>query len=134
MTRALRVLLVEDDPPTTDFMQMALALRGHAVTACADGAEALALLEARPTAFDVVLLDMAMPVMDGVETVRRLRRRAETRELPIVAISAKASGKTCDEAMAAGVDLYLRKPCFEESIVAAIWEAIELRVAKRPVE
>jgi CheY-like chemotaxis protein len=80
-----RVLLAEDDPVMQRAGAAALSRRGYSVTVAEDGAKALALASTQKP--DLVLLDLLMPLMDGLEVLRALRADAETRSLPVVILS-----------------------------------------------
>jgi two-component system sensor histidine kinase/response regulator len=88
-----------------------LEKRGHAVVVTANGAEALAALDRQP--FDLVLMDVQMPDMDGLEATAEIRRREAQRglpHLPIVALTAHAMKGDQERCMAAGMDGYVSKP------------------------
>ena len=107
----LSVLLAEDNEVNQLVVGDLLRGEGHRVTAVGNGAEAVAAAVAGT--FDVVLMDMQMPEMDGIEATRRIRQReAETGDghLPIVALTAHAQPQHRGEAEDAGVDGYLTKP------------------------
>jgi CheY-like chemotaxis protein len=97
-----------------------LRKRGHEVTVAGDGAAALAALEGGT--FDLVLLDVQMPVLDGLETARRLRaREAGTgRHLPVIAMTAYAMTGDREKCLAAGMDGYIAKPVRAAELFAAI--------------
>lgn len=104
-----RVLVVEDDPVNGELVETLLQRRGYRVELVADGAGALARIDGR--SFDVVLVDLRMPGMDGIEFSRRVRGRASGSErVPIVALTASADTDCRSEALAAGMDAFLSKP------------------------
>ena len=105
---ALKVLLVEDHPVNQRLAIQLLERWGHAVTLADNGEQALALL-ARER-YDLVLMDMMMPVLDGLETTRRYRASERGPRTPIVAMTAKAMQGDRDSCLAAGMDDYLSKP------------------------
>ena len=107
MTRPT-VLVVEDDQIARDIARLACAELGCAVTEAEDGEKALKL--ARKNVPDLILLDLALPGLDGWEVARRLRASARTREVPIVAVTAHVLKEGLDEALAAGVRECLLKP------------------------
>ncbi|WP_051307201.1 PAS domain S-box protein [Desulfomicrobium escambiense] len=110
--RELRVLLVEDDEVNLLCGQRLLSRSGHAVTTARNGQEALEVLRARRD-FDVVLMDIQMPVLDGIQTVRAIRRAAPfeaVADIPIIALTAHAMAGDREKFMAAGMDGYLSKP------------------------
>lgn len=100
---------------------VALLLRSMNVelTEAADGAEALGCLHSEP--FDVVLLDMLMPVMDGVQTIRRIRTSEQAwASIPVIAISAGALGDDAKRYLQLGMDGYLAKPLTAEALGAEL--------------
>ena len=103
-----RILLVEDNEMSRDVLTRRLTRRGHTVLIATDGAEAIAT--ARAEALDIVLMDLAMPVIDGWEAARRLRAGAATGRLPIIALTAHAMVGDRERALAAGCDDYDTKP------------------------
>ena len=114
------VLLVEDNPTNQRVAQLYLERAGCEVTMAADGREALAALESRR--FDIVLMDVQMPVMDGLEATRRIRERESTggRRTPIVALTANAMKQQIDECKANGMDDVLPKPIDREQLGAML--------------
>jgi two-component system, cell cycle response regulator DivK len=108
------VLLVEDDPDTREMYAEYLSYSGCTVTAAASARGALAsLTDDRP---DVVVTDIAMPGMDGLELSRRLRANHQTRDIPIIAVSGQAS----DRAREAGANIVLDKPCEPDTLLHVI--------------
>ncbi len=104
-----KVLLVEDNPINQAVAEGMLLKLGYDVCVVPDGQEALERLEAEP--FDLVFMDMQMPVLDGVATTREIRRReGTTRRIPIVAMTASAMAEDRDQCFAAGMDDHLAKP------------------------
>ncbi|WP_284245808.1 response regulator, partial [Methylobacterium haplocladii] len=111
--RGRRVLLAEDNPINALLATKALERLGATVTLARDGIEALAAIEASPTPFDLALIDIRMPGLDGLETVRRIRtREAEGAPVPhrLVALTANAAGEDERAARQAGFDAFLPKP------------------------
>ena len=108
---ALRVLLAEDHPINQKVVQLILAPLGAEITVTEDGAQALAAFQTRP--FDLVLMDMQMPVMDGLTATMALRdeeRRRGGGRTPIIMLSANAMTQHRRDAMAAGADHHIAKP------------------------
>jgi CheY-like chemotaxis protein len=107
---ALRVLLVEDNPTNQRLTQRLLEKRGHAVTLADNGREALQVLAAG--GFDVVLMDVQMPEMDGFEATAAIRAGEEGSgaHQPIVAMTAHAMKGDEARCLAAGMDAYVAKP------------------------
>jgi len=108
--RALQVLLVEDNPVNQTLTMRLLKKRGHQATLAKDGREALAASEAG--AFDLVLMDIEMPEMDGFAATQAIREREKARgaHLPIVAMTAHAMQGFKERCLAAGMDDYVTKP------------------------
>jgi two-component system sensor histidine kinase/response regulator len=116
----LRVLLVEDTLINQRLAVAMLAKRGHTTELVVNGKEALAALERQ--AFDVVLMDVQMPEMNGFEATRRIREREQTgARIPIIAMTAHAMKGDRERCLEAGMDAYVSKPIRTE----ALWEAID---------
>lgn len=118
MPRPLNILVVDDEPTNREVAEVILVGEGHAVTCAENGQEALDLVERQR--FDLVLMDILMPVMSGLEAIQRLRANAETRQLPIMCVSAKASGSNEKQGFEAGCDYYLKKPYKRKELLEAL--------------
>jgi CheY-like chemotaxis protein len=104
-----RVLLAEDNPVNRQVAVAMLGRSGYQIDEVVDGAEAVAAIEAR--AYDLVLMDVQMPVMDGVEATRRIRALPGARSgVPIIALTAHAMSGAREQYIAAGMNDYLSKP------------------------
>ena len=116
----LRLLVAEDNPVNQKLIRILLEKRGHLVRLTGNGAEALAALEREP--FDLLLLDIEMPVMNGLETCRRIRAREEQTggHLPIVAMTAHVLSGDRERCTEAGMDGYVSKPIQPQEFDAAI--------------
>jgi len=107
--RALRVLVAEDNEINRDIVVTMLERAGHSVTAVADGVQAVRAVEERP--FDLVLMDVEMPVMDGVAATQRIRAMSDdAARVPIVALTGNAMPGHQAEYLDAGMNAYLSKP------------------------
>jgi two-component system, cell cycle response regulator DivK len=104
----MRILLVEDAPFLRYAFGRLLRMHGFEVMEANDGREALECVPAFHP--EMVVTDLRMPVMDGVELIRRLRADPETADLPVLAIAADASDQTEDRARAAGAVDFIPKP------------------------
>jgi two-component system, OmpR family, response regulator MtrA len=102
------VLVVDDDADILSLVKAVLERSGHEVVAVRDGAEALASARARKP--DLAVLDIAMPEVDGLEVLRRLRDDATTSDLPVVLLSARAQEADVERGFAIGATAYLKKP------------------------
>ena len=104
----LTVLVVEDFEDTRYLMRMELEKRGYRVVEAVNGEEGVArALQDRP---NIVLMDIGLPVLDGIEATRRLRAREEMRDTLIVALTAHHETEYRANALSAGCDAYLTKP------------------------
>jgi CheY-like chemotaxis protein len=108
------ILVVEDEEPVQQLVADLLDGEGYHVLVAADGAQALALVLADCP--DLVLTDLMMPVMDGVELCRRLRADEQTRQVPIVVMT--AAGRAQSEA--ARADAYVAKPFDLDALLAIV--------------
>ncbi|MFC7475182.1 ATP-binding protein [Dankookia sp. GCM10030260] len=118
----LDVLVVDDVAPNRELIRAFLAAAGHRPALAADGAAALALVAERR--FDLILMDVSMPGMDGLEATRRIRAGAgPNARTPILALSAAATGDEVEDALAAGMDSHLAKPIDRAALLAAVRRA-----------
>jgi len=115
-----RILVVEDNPVNQVLARRLLTKRGHAVTTAANGLEALVALEREP--FDLILMDVQMPEMDGFEATSEIRGREQTtgRHLPIIAMTAHAMKGDEEQCLRAGMDGYITKPIRPEELFRII--------------
>jgi two-component system OmpR family response regulator len=113
---AVRVLVVDDEPTLTDLMLMALKYEGWDVKSAADGASAIkAAREWRP---DVVILDVMLPDIDGLQVLRRIRQ--DDRRVPVLFLTAKDAVEDRIAGITAGGDDYVTKPFSLEEVVARL--------------
>lgn len=118
-----RVLLVEDHPLNTLVAQNLLTKRGIVVTHAENGAEALRCFsESEPGRFDAILMDIRMPVMDGIEATVRIRglERADAKTVPIIAMTANAYEEDRKKTKNAGMDAHLAKPIEPKLLFATL--------------
>jgi CheY-like chemotaxis protein len=124
---ALHILIVEDDPASVLLTQKILESEGHHVLVVANGAEALTLNA--QDAFDLILMDLQMPTMDGLEATRRIREMENgATQTPIIALSAHAMEHDIDACMAAGMNAYISKPVTREELIGAIQQVMRDRI------
>jgi PAS domain S-box-containing protein len=118
--RPLAILVAEDNPLNRRLLHRMLERHGHAVTLAANGAEAVARVQEKE--FDLILMDIQMPEMDGFEATRRVREtEAGTgRRTPIVAVTAHAMLGFRERALGAGMDDYISKPVLPAELSAAL--------------
>jgi CheY-like chemotaxis protein len=105
-----RVLLIEDNEVNQELIARYLQLFGHEVTIVGDGLTGLGRAQKCPAGFDVVLLDMNLPDLDGWEVARRMKADARSSRLPIIAVTAHAMVGDREKVLAAGCDDYTTKP------------------------
>jgi CheY-like chemotaxis protein/signal transduction histidine kinase/CHASE3 domain sensor protein len=117
-----RVLVVEDDVRNVFALSSVLEPRGAVVEIARNGREALDLLRTKPEV-DLVLMDIMMPEMDGIEATRELRKDPRFAKLPIIALTAKAMSDDRDKCLAAGANDYIAKPLDVDKLLslARIW-------------
>jgi two-component system sensor histidine kinase EvgS len=121
----LNILLAEDDEVNALTIQRAMEKAGHRVTLAGDGRACLEALAAED--FDVVLMDIMMPVMDGMEAARAIRdpaRFGARSGVPIIALTAHAMLGDREKFLAAGMDGYLAKPLALEEVRRAVLQAV----------
>ncbi len=121
--RPLNILIAEDSEDNRFLLQAHLSKTEHRVSMAKDGAEAVDLFESRPGEFDLVLMDMQMPVMDGYEATRRLRAFEETTGIPpvpVIALTAYALKEEIQKSLDAGCDGHLTKPIKRKTFLEAI--------------
>ena len=112
----MRVLLVEDDPKLREPLARALRAADYAVDEADNGRDALYLGQEEP--FDVVVLDLGLPVLDGLSVLRRWREAGRT--MPVLILTARASWHEKVEGIDAGADDYLTKPFHTEELLARL--------------
>jgi len=116
----LHYLVVDDSDMNRDLLERALGREGARVTLAADGRQALEQLRAQPNGFAAVLMDIQMPVMDGLAATRAIRAELALPDLPVIAVSAAVLAEQQQAARAAGVDEVLTKPIDLEELVAVL--------------
>lgn len=125
----LRILLADDDGVGVRITRAMLERRHHSVTCCPDGQSVLTALAENPTGFDLILMDLMMPGIDGVEAARQIRHSdAAYSEIPILAASAHAMPDATGLCQEAGINGYLSKPFsrrqLEDAITVVIGQSV----------
>ena len=125
----MKILVVEDEPVLRDGLTDLLKGAGHAVTPVGDGAEAAARGTGEP--FDLVLLDLMLPKLDGIEVCRRLRKARP--EMPVLMLTARGAEEDKVRGLKMGADDYVTKPFGARELLARV-EALGRRAGRGPAE
>lgn len=123
MTEPLRALVVDDIPANRMLAEAMLCELGWLVTTAVDGREALQVLDRAP--FDLVVLDISMPGMSGIEMCHRIRANSAYAELPVIAYTAHAQPEDRRNFIASGFNEVLIKPINREALVSAVASATQ---------
>src|SRR5215831_145497 len=119
------ILVVDDVPDNVDILQMRLEAQGYAVATAGDGVEALE--KTRELKPDLVLLDIMMPKLDGIETVQRLKADASLPFIPVILVTAKADDKDVIAGLESGGDDYLTKPVDHAALSARVRSMLRIK-------
>jgi CheY-like chemotaxis protein/HPt (histidine-containing phosphotransfer) domain-containing protein len=121
-----RLLLAEDNPINQKLARAVLEKMGHSVTIVGDGKKALETLNADEKGFDLILMDIQMPEMDGMEATANIRKQEQATGLhmPIIAMTANAMAGDKEECLAGGMDGYVSKPINRDLLAAEIQRLI----------
>ena len=124
-----RILIVDDEPDTVELISFNLRSAGYEAFAAADGGEALR--KARDARPDLIILDLMMPELDGLEVNKLLRADPRTAAIPVIVFSMLAAAQRASEA---GANAFLRKPLVESLFMAAVQNAILPQLATRETQ
>ncbi|MCP4112882.1 MAG: response regulator [Desulfobacteraceae bacterium] len=127
-----KILIVDDEPVNLQVLKNQLSSQNYSVTLTADGAEALAASEDRH--FDLVLLDIMMPRMSGYEVCRRMRKKYQANELPVMMLTARNQINDLVAGFQAGANDYLTKPFIKEELLARVETHIRLKQLNHELE
>ncbi len=118
MPGQMQVLLVEDEPAQREMLAYNLEAEGYAVRRAQNGEEAMLLIdEAAP---DLIILDWMMPLMSGIEVCRRVKTRAQTRDIPVIMLSARSEEVDAVRGLDTGADDYVVKPYNVRELMARV--------------
>ncbi|HSF32952.1 MAG TPA: response regulator [Candidatus Tectomicrobia bacterium] len=127
-----RLLIADDQPMNIDILQTRLAVHGYDILTAADGEEALSM--ARAQLPDLILLDIMMPKMDGLEVCHRLKGDNTLPFMPIIMVTAKADTKDIVAGLEAGADEYLTKPVDQAALVARVKSMLRIKALHDTVQ
>ncbi len=119
---APRILVVEDEEPLARILSFSFENEGYTVARAEDGVDCMNKISTFEP--DVVIMDLMMPKMGGVEAIKLLRHRQGDRRLAIIALTARTRGVDRAEAMAAGADLFVHKPFQIPSLLEQVEELL----------
>ena len=120
-----QILIVDDNPANLDIFETRLAAHGYDIITASDGAAGLALaMERKP---DLILLDVMMPKMDGIEVCQRLKGDPALPFIPIILVTAKAEAADVVAGLEAGGDEYLTKPVDQKALVARVKSMLRIK-------
>jgi class 3 adenylate cyclase len=132
MNNPPRILVVDDNATNRDILTTRLKAHGYEALQAADGEEALAAVKQhRP---DLILLDVMMPKLDGIETCRRLKSDNTLPFLPIILVTARADSKDVVAGLEAGADEYLTKPVDQAALVARVRSVLRIKMLHDQVQ
>jgi class 3 adenylate cyclase len=127
-----RILIADDNPDNLDIFQTRLALHGYEILTATDGEEALEIARGRHP--DLILLDIMMPKMDGIEVCRQLTADPSLPFMPIIMVTAKADSKDIVAGLEAGGDEYLTKPVDQAGLVARVKSMLRIKTLHDTVQ
>ena len=119
------ILIVEDNDKSRKLVRDVLPFKGYEVVEAETGEEGVRLARARPPS--LVLMDIRLPGIDGIEALTRLRAELATREIPVMAMTASVMAEDRQPIMGAGFDAYQGKPIRVKDFVAAVEQLLERR-------
>jgi signal transduction histidine kinase/CheY-like chemotaxis protein/HPt (histidine-containing phosphotransfer) domain-containing protein len=125
-----RLLLVEDNLVNQKVVLAILRKKGYQIEVANDGREAITKLESPAASYDLILMDVQMPVLDGLEATRMLRRNPRWESIPIIAMTAHAMNGDRERCLQAGMDAYISKPVQPAHLVATIEKHLSERASE----
>lgn len=128
----IRVLVADDDPTNLALLVRVLSRAGMEVVAAEDGSEAMALLKKDPLSFDVIVLDLVMPRLNGFQVLKRLKAHPQLKLIPAILQTASSAPEDVERGLEAGAYYYLTKP-FTQKVVLGIVKAAAQDIARTRV-
>ncbi len=123
----LSVLVVDDNGINREFAERILSREGALVSKCIDGRQAVEAIRTNSQCFDVVLMDVQMPVLDGYDATRTIRTELGLFDLPIIAVTAGALVEERERALGAGMNEFVTKPLRPVDLVRKLADFVPLR-------
>ncbi len=122
-----KILLVEDNEMNRDMLSRRLERRGYTIVMAEDGQQGVDM--ARTDSPDIILLDMSLPVIDGWEAARRIKAQRESKDIPVIALTAHAMAGDKEKALQAGCDDYDTKPVELPRLLGKIQALLDKKTA-----
>ncbi len=124
-----KILVIDDDIMVRQYLKKVLASFGYVVLAAADGSEGLSI--AARELPDLIICDVSMPVMDGVETVRSIRKEKALCEIPVIMITVDSQKETIMDLLKLGISYYFTKPLQCSTLQKKINQVLEIEEEKK---
>lgn len=119
------ILVVDDEPTNCEIAKIILETEGYRVQVASNALEALRRCHDLAEPVDMVLMDVQMPVMNGIEAIRKLRAHPATLATPVLCLSARVDGRVQDQAIEAGCDFFLEKPYTRSQLLQALQQTLD---------
>src|SRR5215467_2215138 len=119
----MKILYVEDNEDNIFMLKNRLTRAGHTVVVATDGAQGVAMASSEQP--DVILMDLSLPVLDGWQATREIKAAADTKHIPVIALTANAMAGDREKALAAGCDDYDTKPVELPRLLGKIKQLVE---------
>ncbi|HYA20576.1 MAG TPA: response regulator, partial [Burkholderiales bacterium] len=132
MRTPARILIADDNPENLDIFRTRLAANGYEILTATDGEQALGI--AREWQPDLILLDVMMPKMDGIEVCQRLKADSSLPFIPIIMVTAKTGSHEVVAGLEAGADEYLTKPVHHTALVARVKSMLRIKALNDTVQ
>jgi two-component system chemotaxis response regulator CheY len=120
----MRIMTVDDSATVRQYIRSAIEILGFELLEAGNGQEALALLEAEQGRIDLILLDWNMPVLDGFETLGRIKTDDRFKSIPVTMVTTETERHKVVSAIAAGAKNYVMKPFSQEDLIGKIMESL----------
>ena len=125
MTKGTHILVLEDDPSVQTLMRKQLTAHGFQVTIASDGLDGLVKLEAMTP--DLIICDVMMPNLDGIEFVKAVKGHGETNKIPIIFLTAKTDPRSMIDGINVGARFYVTKPFAIDDLLSKVQRALSGR-------